>query len=80
MSLGNAPVVVRLNDAERAALMQALERRNRYTVGTIWTVSDWVRNAIREKLDHGARSRAPRKRKVESAAQVSAETMSPAAK
>lgn len=58
MSKGSKVIIVRIGDALDAAVRSAVQKRNdgpnqvRH-----WTVSEWVRQAIIDKLAHDKRSR-----------------------
>lgn len=54
---GNRILNVRFDEEMIASLMTDLKRRNDNSAGALWTLSDFVRQAVREKLRKGARSR-----------------------
>lgn len=57
MSIGNPKIIVRLEQDLIDLIEQTMERRNKYTSRGPWTLSDFVRQAIREKIDHMRRAR-----------------------
>lgn len=60
MSKGNPIIPVRLTPELIAEIEAAIERANDSTARADkepYTVSEWIRSAIREKLAHGARGR-----------------------
>jgi len=57
MSAGNAIVNIRVDEAMLDRMNEELERRNANTKEGEWTLSDYVRAAIREKIAHSDRSR-----------------------
>jgi hypothetical protein len=64
MGKGTPKIVFRL-DVETAELMrQTLERRNMWTRDEEWTVSDFIRVAVREKCAKMRRCRACRRRRT----------------
>jgi len=65
MSRGSPKIVVRVSAELLQQLDLDLATRNENTRHELWERSDWVRAAIREKLDHRRRSRG-RTRKVKS--------------
>lgn len=65
MSKGNRMIGVRVSDEEYQELLAQLAMTNKTTWGEPYTLSAWVRTAIREKLAKMARGRKPRKKKEE---------------
>lgn len=57
MSLGNPKILVRLPTEELDALRESIESANAHRSGEPWTMSEFVRVAIREKLAKMERSR-----------------------
>lgn len=66
MSSGSKIVPVRINATLLNAIEDAIAGANVQTFDQPYTVSEWIRKAVAEKLDHLARGRrkAPKKRKV----------------
>jgi len=62
MAKGTPVVPVRISDAKMLEVEAAIRGRNNYAFDTPWTVSDFIRKAIDEKLAHMARSRRSRGR------------------
>jgi hypothetical protein len=57
MSKGSKIVPVRMNAAELAALQNEVARYNANPLNAELSVSEWIRKAIRDKIDHATRSR-----------------------
>jgi len=57
MSKGNAVWTVRIGVPLSEAIEDAIERRNKHSRAEPWTFSDFIRQAIQEKLAHMSRSR-----------------------
>ncbi len=62
MSLGSPIIQVRLQADELAVVDAVLEKRNTNSGRSPWTRSDFIRAALREKLEKMARSRKSRNR------------------
>jgi len=63
MSAGNKIVNVRFDDSAYARMTEEVERRNGASRDAVWTVSDYVRNAVLEKIAHSDRGRGRKKDK-----------------
>jgi len=57
MSAGNKIVNVRFDDGLYHRIEEEVARRNSGTRGVVWTLSDYVRNAVMEKIAHSDRAR-----------------------
>lgn len=57
MSRGTPVVSFRLLPSLKAEIMETIKRRNYYTMEAPWTFSDFLEQAIREKLAKMERSR-----------------------
>lgn len=57
MSLGNPKVIVRFEQGLLDLIERTIEDRNGRTKREPWTLSDFIRDAVREKLDHMRRAR-----------------------
>lgn len=62
MSRGNRIIKVRITAEFAAAIEAQILSRNNHSAEEPWVISDWIRVAMREKLDKMRRCRAPRKR------------------
>ena len=62
MSKGTPRVVIRLADQVVQEIELAIARRNLWSREVPWTLSDFLRVAIAEKLQKMARCRRPRRR------------------
>lgn len=60
MSKGSTIHQIRIPDALQELMIAAIELRNQNTREEPWTTSSFVRAAIREKVEHMARSRLSR--------------------
>jgi hypothetical protein len=58
MSLGRPKVVVRFDPQDIESIREAIESRNNFCADSPYTVSDWIRDCVRQKLSHLARARA----------------------
>jgi hypothetical protein len=74
MSAGAQVCPIRLSEGTLCEIRQVMESRNNFTSRTPWTFSDFIREAIREKIAHMKRSRKTRKgrRKADARNTVSA--------
>lgn len=63
MARGSPTITFRLDDALMDDMDVAIDSRNERTRETPWTRTDFIRAAIREKLDKMRRSRECRKNK-----------------
>lgn len=61
MSKGNKVVPVRFTPEELQAIAEAIESANDHTRDEPYTVSSWIRKAVKDKLAHLSRSKRPRK-------------------
>ncbi len=57
MSVGSKIVNVRFEDAFMDRIHEEIERRNEASREAPWSLSDYIRNAVREKIAHADRSR-----------------------
>jgi len=57
MSAGNKILNVRIEDALYERMQEELTRRNEASAEAVWTMSDYVRKAVLEKISHADRSR-----------------------
>jgi hypothetical protein len=57
MSVGNPIIRVRVATSMLKRINADLERKNRLPCYGAMDISQWLRDAIREKLEHGERSR-----------------------
>jgi len=57
MSAGNKIVNVRFEDGLYARLQEEIEKRNQGSRGEVWSISDYVRVAVLEKVAHSERGR-----------------------
>lgn len=73
MSKGNKVVSFRVPPDLEERIEYAIYRRNKVTFNMPWTLADFVKQAIIEKLNHMARSRKTKKRKPGTAAPVKVE-------
>lgn len=64
MSQGSPRVTIRLPQPLLDLIEQTIERRNSNTSLPPWSMSDFIQNAIWEKLDHMKRSRRRPKKKT----------------
>lgn len=65
MSTKGTPVQrFRLCEELYEEVIEAIDRRNLWSVQEPWTFSEFIRTAVREKLDKMERSRKPRGRSV----------------
>ncbi len=62
-SQGRQVVPVRISPELMKLIDDAIASRNSNSPDEPWTRSDFIRTAIRQKLSHGIRSRAPKKAK-----------------
>lgn len=62
MSKGNRIVPVRISAEMMSAIEASIESLNVRAGPNHWNVSDWIRQAILDKLAHMQRSRRPRRR------------------
>lgn len=69
MSRGNPIVQMRVDDELLQKIDEAIESRNEHSREAPWTRSDWLRQAVLDKLSHIARSKA-KKRTGEKATQA----------
>jgi len=60
MAKGTPVVPVRISDEVMLRVEQAIRSRNARAFDEPWTVSDFIRKAIKDKLDHMERSRRSR--------------------
>lgn len=58
MSRGTRAIVIRVPDELVAQVVEMLASRNARTADVPWTFSDWVRQAIHDKLAHYRRGNA----------------------
>lgn len=65
MAKGTPVVPVRISDEMMMEVEEAIRSRNAVAFDAPWTVSDFIRKAIREKLSHMERSRRSRVRRPE---------------
>ena len=65
MSMGTPIVTLRVTEDMQERIEEALASRNARTSDTPWTVSDFIRHAVEERLDHIRRGRRPRHPKTE---------------
>lgn len=63
MSVGNPKVVVRMSPKLQHLVQSEVDARNFGKVGKAYTISDFVRSAVSEKLKHLARGRMFREKK-----------------
>lgn len=63
MSKGNPIVKVRIHLDDLAEIVAMLESRNANTREEVWTISDWIRSAIAEKIRKTHAGRKPRVRR-----------------
>jgi len=61
MARGTPLIAVRLAPLLRMAVEAALLSRNQRARGAAWTLSDFIRVALEDKLNHYSRSRRPRR-------------------
>lgn len=61
MSRGRKQLIVRVSDEQLAKIEELIKSRNLYTREAEWTISDWVRTAIDDKIKHTERSRSKQK-------------------
>jgi len=61
MSRGTPVVPVRVDQETMALVMETIQRRNFWTQCEPWSVSDFIRIALREKIAKMARCRRPRR-------------------
>jgi hypothetical protein len=57
MSRGNPIVQMRVDDEFLQRIDEAIESRNKHSREAPWTRSDWLRQAVLDKLSHIARSK-----------------------
>ncbi len=57
MSAGNKIVNVRFEDALHERMQEELTRRNEVTSEAVWSMSDYIRRAVQEKIAHADRGR-----------------------
>jgi Arc/MetJ-type ribon-helix-helix transcriptional regulator len=57
MSQGTRVYTVRLSDEMMAEVQDCMQRRDFHSANSPWTLSDFIKAAITEKLSHMARSR-----------------------
>ena len=63
MSAGNRIVNVRFDESTYSRVQEEVERRNDVSRDAVWTVSDYVRSAVLEKIAHSDRGRCRKKDK-----------------
>lgn len=63
MSRGSQIVPVRIGSEMLSQLKALLAERNHRSNGAIWSMSDYIRSALSEKIAHTMRSRAPRSKR-----------------
>ena len=63
MSKGNPRVVVRFAPEQLAAIREQVAKLNNTSAASPPDLSEFIRRAVQEKLDHYARSRKPRSRR-----------------
>ncbi len=57
MSKGSKIVNVRIEDQLHERMQEELTRRNELTSQSVWSMSDYIRQAVMEKIAHADRSR-----------------------
>jgi hypothetical protein len=62
MSAGNKIIPVRVSDVMDQEIHLAIQSRNSHSKGEVWTVSDFIRAAVEDKLLHLMRGRKKRRR------------------
>lgn len=64
MSAGNHITNVRLDEEMLTAIEAAIASRNKRSKQAPWTLSDFIRQAIQDKLDHTARGNGTKRKKA----------------
>lgn len=62
MSKGSRIYTVRIESKLESEMLAEVNRRNLSPMVAEWTVSEWIRKAIQDKLNHSRRSRAKRRK------------------